>query len=145
MTAWDEVYWLMANALIAIENRLYAQSGTEAGDVWRDHRVVGLLRETDADVTFVLRPVGGGGIAPARPGQYVSVQVELPDGARQIRQYSVSSQDPDTLRFSVKRSAGTPEGEVSTHLHDRVRLGDVLRVSLPFGAVVLDDSDRRAG
>jgi nitric oxide dioxygenase len=140
--AWDEVYWLMANALVAIEARLYAQAGTEAGEIWRDHRVVGLLRETDEVTTFILRPADGGPVAASRPGQYVSVQVELPDGAHQIRQYSVSTQRPDTLQFSVKRVTGTPDGEVSTHLHDRVRLGDVLRVSRPFGDVVLDDGDR---
>ncbi|MCE3554708.1 FAD-binding oxidoreductase [Pseudonocardia sp. RS11V-5] len=140
--AWDEVYWLMANALVAIESRLYAEAGVEAGDTWRDHRVVGLLRETDDVTTFILRPTDGEPVAASRPGQYVSVQVALPDGAHQIRQYSVSTQRPDTLRFSVKRVAGTPDGEVSVHLHDRVRLGDVLRVSRPFGDVVLDEGDR---
>ncbi|MFR9804012.1 globin domain-containing protein [Pseudonocardia sp. RS010] len=140
--AWDEVYWLMANALVAIEARLYAQAGTDTGDIWRDHRVVGLLRETDDVTTFVLRPTDGEPVAASRPGQYVSVQVRMPDGAHQIRQYSVSTQRPDTLRFSVKRVVGTPDGEVSTHLHDRVRLGDVLRVSHPFGDVVLDDGNR---
>ena len=140
--AWDEVYWLMANALVAIETRLYARAGTETGDVWQDHRVVGLLRETDDVTTFIMRPADGGPVACSEPGQYVSVQVGLPDGARQIRQYSVSTQDPDTLRFSVKRVSGAPDGEVSNHLHDQVRLGDVLRVSRPCGNVVLDDSDR---
>jgi nitric oxide dioxygenase len=31
--------------------------------------------------------------------------------------------------------------EVSGHLHDRVRPGDTLRVSAPFGDVTLDDGD----
>ena len=33
--AWDEVYWHMANALIAIEKELYAATGVADGDVWR--------------------------------------------------------------------------------------------------------------
>jgi nitric oxide dioxygenase len=33
--AWDEVYWLMAGALIALEARLYAAAGVADGDVWR--------------------------------------------------------------------------------------------------------------
>ncbi|MCE0764951.1 FAD-binding oxidoreductase [Pseudonocardia kujensis] len=140
--AWDEVYWLMANALVAIESRLYSEAGVDAGDTWREHRVVGLLRETDDVTTFILRPTDGEPVAVSRPGQYVSVQVALPDGAHQIRQYSVSTQRPDTLRFSLKRVTGTPNGEVSVHLHDRVRLGDMLRVSRPFGDVILDEGDR---
>jgi nitric oxide dioxygenase len=41
----------------------------------------------------------------------------------------------------VKRERGadaSPAGEVSNHLHDTVRAGQVLRVSAPFGDLVLD-------
>lgn len=89
--AWDEVYWLMANALIAIEDRLYAQQGVAAGDVWRAWEVTARIEETADVATFQLRPADGVPAPAFRPGQYVSVQVELPDGARQIRQYSLSS------------------------------------------------------
>ncbi|MGW7556631.1 globin domain-containing protein [Streptomyces rimosus] len=144
--AWDEVYWLMANALITLEERLYAAAGTPGGDVWREYRVTGLFQETDDVATFVVQPVDGRPLPASRPGQYVSVQVELPDGARQIRQYSLSGQPDAGLQFSVKRvtgdAAGSPAGEVSNHLHDHVRGGEVLRVSAPFGDVVLDEGDR---
>ncbi|MFH8750557.1 globin domain-containing protein [Streptomyces rimosus] len=144
--AWDEVYWLMANALIALEERLYAAAGTPGGDVWREYRVTGRFQETDDVATFVVQPVDGGPLPESRPGQYVSVQVELPDGARQIRQYSLSGQPDAGLQFSVKRvtgdAAGSPAGEVSNHLHDHVQGGEVLRVSAPFGDVVLDEGDR---
>ncbi|MFI9227199.1 globin domain-containing protein [Streptomyces rimosus] len=144
--AWDEVYWLMANALIALEERLYAAAGTPGGDVWREYRVTGRLQETDDVATFVVQPVDGRPLPASRPGQYVSVQVELPDGARQIRQYSLSGQPDAGLQFSVKRvtgdAAGSPAGEVSNYLHDHVQGGEVLRVSAPFGDVVLDEGDR---
>ncbi|KOU00632.1 hemin transporter [Streptomyces sp. NRRL F-5755] len=144
--AWDEVYWLMANALIALEERLYAAAGTPGGDVWREYRVTGRLQETDDVATFVVQPVDGGPLPASRPGQYVSVQVELPDGARQIRQYSLSGRPDAGLQFSVKRvtgdAAGSPAGEVSNYLHDHVQGGEVLRVSAPFGDVVLDEGDR---
>ncbi|MER6584066.1 globin domain-containing protein, partial [Nonomuraea sp. NPDC001023] len=32
--AWDEVYWLMAGALIAMEARLYAEAGAVEGRTW---------------------------------------------------------------------------------------------------------------
>ncbi|MFG3263103.1 globin domain-containing protein [Streptomyces bobili] len=138
--AWDEVYWLMANALIAIEKRLHEESG---GPVWRAWEVVERVAETADVVTFRLRPVDGGPVRDFRAGQYVSVRAELPDGARQIRQYSLSGTPGDTLRqISVKRVPGgtTPEGEVSNHLHARVTEGSVLELSEPYGDLVLDDT-----
>ncbi|MEO3855812.1 globin domain-containing protein [Acrocarpospora sp. B8E8] len=140
--AWNEVYWLMAGALIARESRLYALTGISDGDVWRPWRVVGRIEETPDVATFMLCPADRGPIPPFRPGQYVSVQVELPDGARQIRQYSLSCAPDGTARWiAVKRVTGTPEGEVSNWLHANIREDDVLRVSAPFGDVVLDDED----
>jgi len=103
-----------------------------------------------ADVaSFLLRPAGGGKPQPFQAGQYVSVQVELPDGARQIRQYSLTSA-PDAMvrQISVKRERGadtSPAGEVSNHLHDTVRVGQVLRISAPFGDLVLDAAASGAG
>ncbi|MFF4485532.1 globin domain-containing protein [Streptomyces sp. NPDC001544] len=140
--AWDEVYWLMANALIAVEKRLYEESG---GHGWREWEVVERVAETGDVASFRLRPVDGGPVRDFRAGQYVSVRVELPDGARQIRQYSLSGAPGSALRqISVKRVSGdaggaTPEGEVSHHLHARVREGDVLELSEPYGDLVLDD------
>lgn len=140
--AWDEVYWLMANALIAIEKRLYEESGSQG---WRQWEVVERVAETADVASFRLRPVDGGPVREFRAGQYVSVRVELSDGARQIRQYSLSGAPGEELRqFSVKRVRGgadgaTPDGEVSNHLHAHVREGDILELSAPYGDLVLGD------
>ncbi|APU42125.1 MULTISPECIES: globin domain-containing protein [unclassified Streptomyces] len=143
--AWDEVYWLMANALVAIEERLYAGHRIAAGDVWREWTVTGRSEETADCATFHMVPADGAAAPAHLPGQYVSVQVELPDGARQIRQYSLSSPPGSAVRaITVKRvhgpAAGGPDGEVSNHLHAHVRPGDTLRVSAPYGDLVLADS-----
>ena len=144
--AWDEVYWLMANALIALEARLYAERGCLPGGVWGEWEVVARREETADVASFLLRPADDSTPSPFRAGQYVSVQVTLPDGARQIRQYSLcSAPDSGIRQISVKRERGdgqTPAGEVSTFLHENVRVGDVLRVSAPFGDLVHDGSDR---
>ncbi|MFD4605241.1 globin domain-containing protein [Streptomyces sp. NPDC058464] len=144
--AWDEVYWLMANALVAIEKRLYEESGGLRG--LRPWEVVERVVETADVVTFRVRPVDrGAAVRGFRAGQYVSVGVTLPDGARQIRQYSLSGAPGESVRqFSVKRVCGddaTPDGEVSNHLHARVREGDVLELSEPYGDLVLGDTDGR--
>lgn len=142
--AWDEVYWLMANALIALEERLYAEQRVVAGDVWREWTVTARVAETADCTTFRIAPADGAPAPAHRPGQYVSVQVELPDGARQIRQYSLITSPGSAVRaITVKRvhgpAAAGPDGEVSNHLHARVRTGDTLRVSAPYGDLVLAD------
>ncbi|MFF5205722.1 globin domain-containing protein [Streptosporangium sp. NPDC000396] len=135
--AWDEVYWLMANALIALEADLYRESG----EGWLRMRVVGKRRETPDALSFTLRPQ-----IPLsfKPGQYISVAVTLPDGARQIRQYSLScAPGHDEWRITVKRVRGgaTPEGEVSNWLHANIEVGDTLTVSAPFGDLTLPEGD----
>ncbi|MFG2074957.1 nitric oxide dioxygenase [Nonomuraea maritima] len=142
--AWDEVYWLMAGALIALESRVHAETGTRPGHTWRTWTVAERREETADAVSLVLRPVGDEPVPPTRPGQYVSVRVRMPDGVHQLRQYSVSGQSADGLRrITVKRVRGAdvPDGEVSSLLHATVREGDELTVSAPFGDVALEDGD----
>ncbi|MDI2125475.1 globin domain-containing protein [Yinghuangia seranimata] len=142
--AWDEVYWLMANALIALEAGLYQDAGRTEGDIWQRMEIAERHEETADAVSFVLRPADGTAAPAFKAGQYVSVRVELPDGARQIRQYSLSAAPGAAQwRITVKRVRGGvgPEGEVSSRLHEHARVGDVLDVSLPFGDLVLPDGD----
>lgn len=142
--AWDEVYWLMANALTAVEARLYEQHGTPEGGTWQHLTVVARHQETPHTLALTLRPADGSPARAFRPGQYISVQVELPDGARQIRQYSLSSAPgAPEWRITVKRvrEGAGPAGEVSSWLHDRAQVGDVLPVSAPFGDLTLPDGD----
>ncbi|MET9619741.1 globin domain-containing protein [Streptomyces sp. NPDC006464] len=140
--AWDEVYWLMANALIALEARLYADKGVAEGGVWQTMEIAERREETADTVSFVLRHADGRPTEAFRPGQYVSVRVGLPDGARQIRQYSLSSAPGrPQWRITVKRVDGDPAGEVSTWLHAHGRAGDTVEVSAPFGDLVLPEGD----
>ncbi len=141
--AWDEVYWLMAYALINQERGLYSARGVRPETVWREWQVTEKIPETADVVTFRLRRTDDRLVRTSLPGQYVTVQVLLPDGVRQPRQYSLTrADDGEHRQFAVKRvrGDGRPDGEVSNHLCDHVQVGDRLTVSLPFGDVVLDDS-----
>ncbi|WP_262704293.1 MULTISPECIES: globin domain-containing protein [Streptomyces] len=144
-SAWDEVYWLMAGALIAQEARLYQEAQVDPRHPWRRWTVVERREETPDVASFLLRPADDGPLPAARAGQYVSVRVLMPDGIHQTRQYSLSNAPGDRLRrITVKRVAnvaGAPEGEVSGRLHRTVRAGGELTLSAPFGDVVLDDTD----
>ncbi|MBP0451477.1 hemin transporter [Kitasatospora sp. RG8] len=141
--AWDEVYWLMAGALIAQEARLYQEAQVRPGMIWQQWTVVERREETADTASFLLRPADGSDAPPARAGQYVSVRVLLPDGVHQLRQYSLSGAPGGRLRrITVKRVHGEgPDGEVSGLLHRTVRPGDELTLSVPVGDVVLDDTD----
>ena len=143
--AWDEVYWLMANALINQERGLYSARGVRSETVWRPWRVERKIRETADVVTFVVKRVDDRLVKTSLPGQYVTVKMLMPDGLHQPRQYSLTrADDGEHRQFSVKRvhGGGKPDGEVSTLLHDEVDIGDVLTLSLPYGDVVLDDAGR---
>lgn len=123
--AWDRVYWIMAQTLIDMERALYAEAGVADGDVYRRAQVISRVDDPSG---AILVTVGGLGSESA-PGQYVSVGVTLPDGARQLRQYSlVNASGSGELTFAVK-----PAGEVSDWIRDNLRVGDLLDVTLPFG------------
>jgi nitric oxide dioxygenase len=113
--------------------------------VYRDWEVTDKIQETADVVTFRLRRIDRRLVRTSLPGQYVTVQVPMPDGVRQPRQYSLTrADDGEHRQFSVKRVRGNgkPAGEVSNLLCDSVGVGDVVTMSVPFGDVVLDDSGR---
>lgn len=131
--AWDEVYWLMAHGLIAIEHRLYADAGVAPGQVWRTATVIRRVQESPDCIALTLASDDGGDLPAFAPGQYMSLGVSLPDGARQIRQYSLTAvPGGGRWRITVKK-----DGQVSQHVHTNVFEGDALEVSLPFGDLTL--------
>ncbi len=142
--AWDEVYWLFATALIAEEAKLYALGGTNPEDPWRGYRVVERFEESGDAFSLVLAPLTGD-VPSHHTGQYVAIAVDLPDGTRQPRQYTISSgRRGDALRVTIKRVHGvngTPDGQVSTWLYENAHPATVLQLSQPAGDVVLDNSD----
>ena len=143
--AWDEVYWLMANVLINQERGLYEAVHLSPETIWRTWRVAEKIRETEDVVTFVVERVDEREVKRSLPGQYVTLRMEMPDGVVQPRQYSLTrADDGHHRRFAVKRvrGNGTPAGEMSNLLHDRVQVGDEVVLSVPSGDVVLEYTDR---
>lgn len=142
-TAWDRVYWLMATTLIDFERELYDSAGVEPGDVFRETRVVQRIDDASGVATFVVESADPSRPLPGfLPGQYISVGARLPDGARQLRQYSLVNRGGDgRLAFTVRRvlaEENTPAGEVSGWLHDTVQPGAALEITLPFGDLTID-------
>lgn len=136
--AWSEVYWLMAHALIKLEKGLYARQANDR--MWAPWRVVVKEAAGTSAITFILEPADETPVTLAAPGQFVSVRVQLPDGVRQVRQYSLSGELSSTSRrmFTTKLDE---HGEVSPVLHRDIEVGDVIELSNPYGDVTLTDGD----
>ena len=134
--AWDRVYWIMADTLIALEGDLYRGAGVADGDVYRRARVVSRVDDPSGAVLITVRPAGQP-FADFLPAQYVSVGVTMPDGARQLRQYSlVNAPGGQELTFAVRpvaADADQPAGEVSSWIAANLCVGDILDVTVPFG------------
>ena len=95
-------------------------------------RVLKVIDETESTKTFVLQ--ANALWAGAQAGQFVQVGVEI-NGRRLERSYSLSSRPgARRLAITVKRQPG---GLVSNHLHDTVKVGDVLTLSQAHGEFVL--------
>ncbi|RSZ65105.1 hemin transporter [Corynebacterium hylobatis] len=130
--AWSEVYWIMADVLITYEKELYASDGVKPGDVFREVKVVEKDEISDKVTVYVIE----GDLTKPLPGQYTSIGVVLPDGARQLRQYSIIAQRPGSYTIAVET-----EGEVSTHLREKVQVGDTIQATLAAGDLVLDSGE----
>ncbi|WP_241966542.1 FAD-binding oxidoreductase, partial [Staphylococcus nepalensis] len=62
---------------------------------------------------------------------------------RAKRHYSIVGGDEDTLTFAVKRYVSEDsEGEVSSILHDEVKVGDDINLTSPVGAFRLHNTDK---
>jgi nitric oxide dioxygenase len=135
--AWTEVYWLMAHALIKQEKSLY--SGAASDRPLAAWTVTDRVPAGSDAVTFTLEPADDTPPSASMPGQYVGVTVRMPDGIRQVRQYSLSAGTGTSTRvFTVKLDG---DGEVSPVLHRDVWVGDELTLSNPCGDITVSPGD----
>jgi nitric oxide dioxygenase len=146
LDAWKEAYNSLAKLLIQAEAEMYSNAGIEPGET-RPMRVTEVVRESENVLSIRFEPADGKALPAFRPGQYVSVAVDLPNGAHQLRQYSLSdapgvaTSGKSSWRISVKRedaAAASPAGMVSNWLHANVEVGSILQVSHPFGEFTPD-------
>lgn len=153
LDAWGAAYWQLADIMIAKEGALYdSMSGWSD---WKDFKIVRKEKESAEITSFYLKPLDSQLKLPRfKPGQYVSVNIlvdELDGGVWQARQYSLSdAPGKDYLRISVKKEPGIEIGEpksmthpgyLSNILHGKKSVGDVVRVSHPFGDFFFEEEE----
>ncbi|WP_434594082.1 pyridoxamine 5'-phosphate oxidase family protein [Pseudomonas sp. R4-83] len=115
--------------------RLQAQA---LGNQWRPLRVAKIEAESRHIRSIYLEPVDGAGLPVFLAGQHLPLRFTL-NGEMHIRTYSLSSAPSDGFyRISVKR-----EGLISSHLHQQIRVGDVLEARAPQGHFTVAPLERR--
>jgi nitric oxide dioxygenase len=145
LDACGEAYGVIADVFIQIESEMYDEAENQEGG-WRDFRnfvVVKKVKESDVITSFYLEPQDKKALSSFKPGQYVTVKVDIPgEKYTHNRQYSLSDAPGKSYyRISVKRedaTESTPAGIVSNYLHEKVQEGDLLPLSAPAGDFVLD-------
>jgi nitric oxide dioxygenase len=151
LDAWGAAYGQLADVFIKKESAMYKSSNGWSD--WKEFRIAKKIKESSEITSFYLEPVDESmkPLPEFLPGQYISIQVEVPTlGHMQARQYSLSDAPwPDYYRISVKRetgvssqcpmSAGNP-GLVSNIMHNLKNEGDIVRVSYPRGDFFLDST-----
>lgn len=141
LDAWKEAYNSLATLLIKVEAEMYSTAGVEPGET-RPMQVTEVVRESANVLSLRMIPADATPLPDFKPGQYVSVAVDLANGRRQLRQYSLSDKPGiGSYRISVKREDavdGVPGGEISNWLHAKVQVGTILHLTHPFGEFTPD-------
>lgn len=115
--------------------RLQAQA---LGDAWRPLRVTRIEAESQNIRSIYLEPADGAGLPVFQAGQHLPLRFKIGNEVH-IRTYSLSSAPSDDFfRISVKR-----DGLVSSHLHEQIRVGDVLEARAPQGHFTVAPHERR--
>src|SRR4051794_2044274 len=117
-------------------------SATSPPPAWRGFRrltVAGIERESESIISIRLEAADGAPLPAARPGQYLTVRIQLQEGKSVLRNYSLcGSPDAGYYRIAVKREH---DGTASGYLHTRLLVGDQLDIAAPRGTFILDTSD----
>ncbi|MCP3019794.1 2Fe-2S iron-sulfur cluster-binding protein [Cupriavidus basilensis] len=116
------------------------QRAAALANAWRPLRVARIVDESSVIRSFHLEPADGAGRVAHLAGQFLPIRVTLAGHAQPVmRTYTLSvSPADDVYRISVKR-----DGTVSRHLHDNVKVGDLIEARAPSGHFTIDTAERR--
>ncbi|RFU29514.1 hypothetical protein B7463_g6830, partial [Scytalidium lignicola] len=151
--AWTSAYWVLAKMMIGREAQLYKEFQGWIG--WKKFKIEQKIAESEDIYSLYLVPEDQTRLPTFFPGQYISVQIFVPDiGFYQSRQFSLSdSPRPDYYRITVKRDQGLlaarsevgahhyKPGIVSNALIDNFQQGDIIDVSHPAGEFFFDTNN----
>lgn len=146
------------SVMLAVQPAAVPSQGARSAGAWAGWREFRVCQRTFEDAaqsqcSFYLRPVDGEPLPEFRPGQFLTFGLDVTPPPLQgaalpraiTRCYSLSDQpDPAHYRVTIKRVPAPadhpeyPAGLSSNHFHDRLQVGDVLRVKAPAGHFFID-------
>ncbi|MBN3878467.1 MULTISPECIES: 2Fe-2S iron-sulfur cluster-binding protein [unclassified Nostoc] len=121
-------------------------SDSHVWEDWRNFVVVHKVKESEEITSFYLQPEDKGEIPNFKPGQFLTIKLDIPGQDKPvIRTYSLSDypENCEYYRLSIKREP-TPNGLdvmpgiASNFMHDRIQEGSVILAKPPNGKFVLD-------
>lgn len=112
--AWKAAYQQLEDLMLGRENTIKATQEAETGgwNGWRKMKLVRKVVESSEITSFYWVPVDGKVLPTFKPGQYISIRVDVPidlPGGQQIRQYTLSDapQSQDQQHASSNGINGT--------------------------------------
>jgi len=146
--AWTAAYGALAAVFIGREGQMYKKNAADGWVGWRKFRVARRVAESSTITSFYLAPSDGTPLPKYLPGQYISLQINVPQlGYLQSRQYSLSEAPRDAAeyyRISVKKDEGDEPGLpgiLSNLLHEEYIVGTEVELSHPQGEFFVDPTD----
>ncbi len=129
-----------------------AEAPSEGASGFRSFVVEQREPESETITSFYLVPEDGAPLPGFLPGQFLTLELDIPDQPTPvIRTYSLSdSPNPEHYRLSIKREPAPadepdlPPGLSSSYFHDQVEIGTKLRIAAPRGKFHLDPDGERA-
>ncbi|WP_035998399.1 pyridoxamine 5'-phosphate oxidase family protein [Paraburkholderia caribensis] len=106
---------------------------------WRKLRVAEIVDESTTVRSFHLEPMDDAGLQPFVAGQHLLIRLPSENQSPAVRTYTLSTAPSDNVyRISVKRGAN-----VSRHLHEQLKVGDLLDTFGPSGSFTIDPMEQR--
>ena len=118
----------------------FARSASVMKGAWLDLVVTDKVSESENVVSICLKDKEGSLLPAYLPGQFISVALPKRAGyLNEIRNYSLSGSPDEEItsyRITVKHEYDKNRGEegvVSSYIHKKLKIGDILRVRSPSG------------
>ena len=113
---------------------------------WRNFVVERKVKESQEITSFYLKPQDRGELPDFKPGQFLTIKLDIPEQSRPvIRTYSLSDypQYKTYYRLSIKRERSpkgldVPPGVASNFMHDRIEEGSIIPAKPPNGKFFID-------
>ncbi|RCK57403.1 Flavohemoprotein [Candida viswanathii] len=136
--AWTIAYGNLAKILIDLETAARAE---KPWDGFKEFIVTRIERECEDVKSVYFTPADGSQIAMPKRGQYVSIRWKVPGIQETSREYSLSEYPKgNEYRISIRY---IPGGRISSYVHNRLKVGDVLHVSPPNGVFTYEENPRK--